>query len=175
MDEANLYVQLGLLVGTLGAAAVTWWQAIVAGRANRAAIAAQEKAENAAVRAVSAAERSAAAEERAAAAAEEQASIERAREARRQPFETKEQPDSVWSLWNRLDETVIVTELDGSENGEQHVQAYQDLPDFLKPGQALLFAFGGAISTPASVGLTVTYRLERAHERDTQEWHTTLT
>ncbi|PPF16883.1 MULTISPECIES: hypothetical protein [unclassified Rathayibacter] len=175
MEAANLIVQLGLLVGTLGATAVTWIQAIIAVRANRAAGAAQEKAEEAARRAVSAAERSAAAEERAAAAAEERAAIERAREARRQPFEIQKDKDGVWHLWNRLEEIVTVTDLDGSENGEQYVQAYRGLPDHLKPGQALTFSFGGGLTDPASVGFTATYRLMSASGQDDQTWHTTLT
>ncbi|PPH30407.1 hypothetical protein [Rathayibacter sp. AY1F9] len=174
MEAANLIVQIGVLAGTLGAAAATWWQAIVAGRANRAAGAAQEKAEEAANRAVSAAERSAAAEERAATAAEEQAAIERAREARREPFEARKSRDDVWHLWNRLDEIVIISDLDGSKDGQQYVQAYETVPTYLKPGRALMFTFGGGLNDPASVGLTVTYRLASALEHDVQEWDTTL-
>ncbi|CAM98524.1 hypothetical protein pCM2_0040 (plasmid) [Clavibacter michiganensis subsp. michiganensis NCPPB 382] len=174
MEVTNLIVQIGVLVGTLGAAAVAWWQAIIAARANRAAGSAQQKAEEAASRAVSAAERSAAAEERAATAAEEQAAIERAREDRRQPFEAQKDRRGVWHLWNRLDVIVIVIELDGSEDGHQYVQPHRDIPDQLRPGQALTFSFGGGMTDPPSVGLTVTYRLTSAGEHDRDSWHTTL-
>lgn len=174
MDIANLIVQIGVLVGTLGAAAVAWWQAKVAADSRREAASAQEKAEAAANRAASAAERSADAEERAASAGEERAAIERAREARREPFEVTKQAGGVWRLWNRLEEIVTITNLDGSEGDTQYVEVHNGLPDYLKPGQALAFNFGGGMADPASVQLTVAYSLASANVEDLKAWHSTL-